>query len=177
MGAPFYINQDGSVTQTVVKTINNITWIDHAQYKGKVSVLQILILVAFLFPAFGWGAFVLSWCTTRIVRGYWPFFGIRAIENTGNPIKVFCNKDGKLGLYTKKHRITPARFDSVQRLPIDNYPVFILGKDGSYCIYNYTQGKFFFKDSQKITYLGNNVVSVETKDKTSKYSVIGMQLS
>lgn len=176
MGAPFYINQDGSVTQTAVKTINNITWIDHAQYKGKVSILQILIHVAFLFPAFGWGAFLLSWCSIRIARGYWPFFGIRAIEDTNNPIKVYCNKEGKLGLYCKKHRITSAIYDSVQCLPTENYPVFVLGKDGSYCLYNYTQSKFFFKDSQKISYLGNNVVSVETKDNISKYSVIGMRL-
>lgn len=97
----YHINNDGSVSQSVDKTINNIVWIDYAQYKGKISIIQILTHILFLFPIYGWLLFVLSWCCIRFIRGYWPFFGIQAIEDTDNPIKIYCNKDGKLGLYAR----------------------------------------------------------------------------
>lgn len=76
MKNPYFINKDGTVTvtQSTVKTINNIAWIDYAQYKGKVSALQILLHILFLFPILGWIAWVISWCSVRIWRGYWPFF-------------------------------------------------------------------------------------------------------
>lgn len=174
MGNPYFINNDGSVTQSTVKTINNIAWIDYAQYKGKVSAIQVILHILFLFPIFGWGAWVISWCGVRISRGYWPFFGIRAIENTDDSIKIYCNKEGKLGLYTKKHRITSAKFDSIQSLPTEDYPAFVVWLNNQCCIYNYTQGQYLFKGSQKITYLGDNTVLVEQKGKSSKYSLIGM---
>ena len=166
MGSPFIVNRDGSVSQPQVKTIKNISWIDHAQFKGEVSALQIILHIVFLFPFIGWGVWLLSWCVVRISRGYWPFFGIRAIEGTDNPIKIYCNKKGKLGLYTKKHRITSAIFDSIQCLPTEDYLAFVLGLDDQYCVYNYTQGKYLSKKSNKITYLGDNTVLVEQKGKS-----------
>ncbi len=172
----YHINNDGSVSQSVEKTINNIVWIDHAQYKGKMSILQILIHILFLFPFFGWLLFVLSWCCIRFIRGYWPFFGIQAIEDTDNQVKIYCDKKGKLGLYAKKHRITSAKYDTIQYLPTNGYPAFIMGMDGIFCVYNYTQRKILFKDSTKITYLGDNAVLVNRKGKTVKYSLIGMCL-
>lgn len=176
MGDIQLINKDGSVTLSTVKTINNIKWIDYAQYKDKISVLQVILHILFLFPIFGWGIWVISWCGIRISRGYWPFFGILAIESTSNPIKIYCNKKEKLGLYTNKHRITPAKFDSIQSFPTEDYPVFVLGLNGQYCVYNYIQGKYLFKGSQRITYLGGNTVLVEQKGKSSKYSLIGMRM-
>jgi len=176
MGSPFYINHDGSVTQSSRKAINNIDWLDYKQYKGKISALQIIAHIICLFPFFGWGLAVISWCSIRIARGYWPFFGIRAIENTNEPIKVYCNDKGLLGLYAKKHRITSAKYVSVQSLPTVEYPTYILESNGKYCLYNYTQGKILFKDSDKITYLGDNTVLVEQKGKSDKYSLIGMRL-
>lgn len=175
MGNPYFINKDGSVTHSTIKTINNIAWIDYAQYKEH-SALQSLISVIFIVPVFGWALWLVSGSIMRIANGYWPFIGILAIEDTKNNIKIYCNKKGKLGLYTKKHRITSARFDSIQSLPTEDYPVFVLGLNGRYCIYNYTQGKFLFKGSQKITYLGDNTVLVEQKGKSSKYSLIGMRM-
>lgn len=172
----YHINNDGSVSQSVEKNINNIVWIDYVQYKGKMSILQILIHILFLFPFFGWLLFVLSWCCIRFIRGYWPFFGIQAIEDTNNPIKIYCNKDGKLGLYAKKHRITSAKFDTIQDIPTNGYPAFIMGSNGQFCIYNCIQGKFLFKGSTKITYLGDKAVLVNLNGKTVKYSLIGMCL-
>ena len=43
-------------------------------------------------------------------------------------------------------------------------------------VYNYTQNKFLFKDSEGIRYLGGNAVLIERKNKKEKYSVIGMRL-
>lgn len=174
MGNPYFINKDGSVTQSKVKTINNIAWIDYAKYKGKYSALQILISVIFIVPVYGWALWLVSGSIMRIANGYWPFIGIQAIEDTENSIKIYCNKKGKLGLYTKKHRITSAKFDSIQCLPTEDYPAFVLGLNGQYCVYNYTQGKYLFKKSNKITYLGDNTVLVEQKGKSAKYSLIGM---
>lgn len=177
MGNPFYINNDGSVTQSAKRYINNIEWLDYRKYKGKVSAIQIIAHIICLFPIFGWGLGVLSWCGIRIVRGYWPFFGIQAIENTNSPIKIFCDKKGRLGLYSKKHRITSAKYVSVQLLPTVDYPAFVLEYEGKYCLYNYTQGKILFKDSDSITYIGDNTVQVTREGKSAKYSLIGMCIS
>lgn len=65
-------------------------------------------------------------------------------------------------------------FDINQSLPTEDYPAFVLWLNNQCCIYNYTQGKYLFKGSQKITYLGDNTVLVEQKGKSSKYSLIGM---
>lgn len=176
MGEKFYINRDGSVTHTMVKTINNIEWVDFAQYKGKYSAWQIILHLLFLFPIFGWGAWVITWCGVRLLRGYWPFFGIRAIESTDNPIKVYCDKKGKLGLYANKHRITSSIYNSVKLLPTIDYPAFIMESNGKFSIYNYTQRKLLFKDSDNIKYLGDNTVLIQKGDKQEKYSLIGMRL-
>lgn len=176
MGSPFYINHDGSVTQSSRKAINNIDWLDYKQYKGKFSFLQIIFLIVCVFPVYGWIIGLISWSVIRKVRGYWPFIGIRAIENSNEPIKVYCNDKGLLGLYTKKQRITSAKYISIQSLPTVEYPTYILESNGKYCLYNYTQGKILFKDSDKITFLGDNIVLIKKDGKESKYSVIGMRI-
>ena len=105
-----------------------------------------------------------------------PLKSIFTKPTTNNPIKIYCNKDGKLGLYAKKHRITSAKFDTIQDIPTNGYPAFIMGSNGQFCIYNCIQGKFLFKGSTKITYLGDKAVLVNRNGKTVKYSLIGMCL-
>lgn len=173
MGKPFYINDDGSATQSSKRYINNIEWLDYKQYKGKRSAIQVIACVICLFPIYGWGVGLLSCCGIRIARGYWPFFGIQAIENTNSRIKVFCDKKG-LGLYAKKRRTTSAKYVSVQQLPTVDYPAFVLEYNGKYCPYNFIQGKTLFHDLDKITYLGDNTVHVEKMGKVAKHSLIGM---
>lgn len=174
MGNPFYINNDGSVTQSSKRYINNIEWLDYKQYKGKWSTGQVIACIICLFPIYGWLLGLLSACGIRIACGYWPFLGIQAIENTTSPIKIFCDKKGHLGLYAKKRRITSAKYVSVQQLPTVDYPAFVLEYNGKYCLYNFIQGKILFQDSDKITYLGDNTVHVEKLGKIAMYSLIGM---
>lgn len=178
MGDTFLINNDGSVSRSsLAKVINNIQWLDYKQEKSKYSAVQIAFIVLCIFPIYGQIIYILTSIVVRITFGYWPFFGIRAIEQVNEPIRVYCNKYGKLGLYAKKHRITSARFDSVQQLPTTDYPAFILGYKNQYCLYNYTQGKILFRNSEKITYLGDNTVLIKQNGKELKYSLIGMCLS
>ena len=178
MGESFYINKDGSVTHNSDrKTVNNIDWLDYKQEKSKYSAAQIGFIVLCIFPIYGQLIYLLTSFVVRMICGYWPFIGIRAIEQIDEPIRVYCNKHGKLGLYAKKYRITSARFDSVQQLPTIDYPAFILGYENRFCLYNYTQGKIRFKNSEKITYLGDNTVLIKQNGKESKYSLIGMYLS
>lgn len=176
MGEAFVINRDGSVTQSTIKTINSVEWIDFKDFKGKHSFWQYFYCVLCLFPMIGWGLGILTYLGVKIGKGYWPFFGIRAIENTSNPIKVYCDKKGNLGLYTKKHRITNAKYGSIQVVPSPNYPTFILEQNRKFCLYNFTQGKILFPNSERITYLGDNAVIVVKGGKSSKYSLIGMRL-
>ena len=126
MGEKIIINSDGSVSQSVKKTIGNIDWIDIKQFQGRWSVLQIILIILLMIPLFGWGIAIIFFPISKIIKGYWPFFGIQAIENTINPFKIYCNKKGELGLYYKKRRITPARFHSIQQLLSNDYPVFIV---------------------------------------------------
>lgn len=178
MGNAFLINKDGSVSHCpLIKVINNIEWLDYKQEKGKYSAAQIVFIVLCIFPIYGQLIYILTSFVVRMICGYWPFIGIRAIEQIDEPIRVYCNKHGKLGLYSKKHRITSARFDSVQQLPTIDYPAFILGYENRFCLYNYTQSKILFKNSEKITYLGDNTVLIKQNGKESKYSLIGMCLS
>lgn len=177
MGAAFLINKDGSVSHyPTIKVINNIEWLDYKQEKGKYTVTQIAFLILCIFPIYGQLIYLLTSLLFRMICGFWPFFGIRAIEQTDEPIRVYCNKLGKLGLYAKKRRVTPARFDSVQQLPTIDYPAFILGREDGFCLYNYVQGKILFSNSEKITYLGDNTVLIRQNGKESKYSLIGMYL-
>lgn len=145
MGNPFYINNDGAVTQSSKRFINNIEWLDYKQYKGKWSTSQVIACIICLFPIYGWVIGLLSSCGIRIACGYWPFLGIQAIENTDSPpIKIYCDKNGRLGLYTKWYRLTAPRYSSVQQLPTPDYPAFVLEKDEKFCLYNYIQGKILF---------------------------------
>lgn len=163
MGSPFIVNRDGSVSQSQVKTIKNISWIDHAQFKGKYSLIQALVILLFCIPFYGWGVYLIAGIASSITNGFWPFFGITAIENTTDDIKIYCNKQGKLGLYANAARLTGAHYDSIQSLPTLDYPTFIMESAGKFAVFNYTQRKLLFKDSDKITYVGNNIVIVEKK--------------
>ena len=174
MGERIIVNSDGSLSQSEKKTISNLNWLDYKQFKGKWSVLQIIWIILLCIPIFGWGVAILFFVVSRIVIGYWPFFGIRAIENTNNPFKVYCNKKGKLGLYTKKRRITPARFRSIQQLSSSDYPVFVVEREGKYCLYNYVRKKYLFKNAESITLGEDNTIYVERKGKKARYSPIGM---
>lgn len=174
MGESIIVNSDGFLSRSEKKTINNIDWIDFKQFKGKWSVPQIIWIILLCVPVYGWGVAVLFFVICRIVKGFWPFYGIRAIENTDNPFKIYCNKKGKLGLYTKKHRITPARFCSIQQLLSNEYPVFIVERKNKCCLYNYVQNKYLFKDAEKITLGSDNIIYVERKGKRARYSPVGM---
>ena len=174
MGEKIIVNSDGSLSQSEKKTISNLNWLDYKQFKGKWSVLQIIWIILLCIPIFGWGVAILFFVVSRIVIGYWPFFGIRAIENTNNPFKVYCNKKGKLGLYTKKRRITPARFRSIQQLSSSDYPVFVVEREGKYCLYNYVRKKYLFKNAESITLGEDYTIYVERKGKKARYSPIGM---
>lgn len=176
MGSPFIVNRDGSVSQPQVKTIKNISWIDHAQFKGKYPLLQILGMLLFCVPVYGWALYLIFGFLSMIEYGFWPFFGITAIEDTPDDIKIYCNKHGKLGLYAKASRITGPHYDSIQSLPTPDYPSFIMERTGKFAVFNYTQRKLLFKDSDKITYVGDNTVVVEKNGKSTKYSLIGMRL-
>lgn len=167
MGERIIVNSDGSLSQSEKKTISNLDWLDFKQFKGKWSAPQIIWIILLCIPIFGWGVAILFFVVSRIVIGYWPFFGIRAIENTSNPFKVYCNKKGKLGLYTNKRRITPPRFRSVQQLSSSDYPVFVVEREGKYCLYNYVRKKYLFKGA-------DNTIYVERKGKKARYSPIGM---
>lgn len=176
MGEQFTINGDGSITRSNRKTLNNIKWIDYKQYKGKWSPFQIIFCILCLFPVYGWMIGLLTFIVVKLSKGFWPIFGIRAIEDTKEPIKIYCDKKGLLGLYSKKRRITSARYVAIQQLPLDNYPAFICENDGRFCLYNFIQNKILFNDSERITYLGDNAVLIENENKKEKYSVIGMRL-
>lgn len=176
MGESFVVNRDGSVTNSVCRNINSIDWIDFKQLKGRYSWVEILTMVICVVPVYGWGLFILSSLIGRLVNGYWPYFGIQAIENTDSPIKIYCDKNGRLGLYTKWYRITAPKYSSVQQLPTPEYPAFILEKEGKFYLYNYTQRKIRFKNSDSITYLGDNTVLVQQNGKLQKYSIIGMRI-
>lgn len=173
-----FVNKDGSISKTpVTKTINNIEWLDYRQYRDKISLWQVVFHIVCLFPIFGWGLAIVSWCTVRFTCGYWPFFGIRAIEQTNEPIKIYCDKKGKLGLYANKRRVTSAKYISVQQLPTNDYPTFVLeskDKFSTYSLYNHIQGKILFKNSELISYLGNNNVLVRKGGVDNKFSLIGM---
>lgn len=169
MGEQFTINGDGSITRTNRKTLNNIKWIDYKLYKNKWSAWQVILCFV---PVFG----ILVLDCIGIFKGYWPMFGIRAIEDTNNQIKIYCNKNGMLGLCTNKYRITPAKYISIQQLPTNGYPTFICESDGRFCLYNFIQKKFLFNKSERITYIGDNAVLIENENKKEKYSVIGMRL-
>lgn len=176
MGELYTINGDGSITRSNKKTLNNIKWIDYKQYKGKWSLAQIIFCVLCLFPVYGWMIGLLTFLSVKLSKGFWPIFGIRAIEDTKDPTKIYCDKKGLLGLYSQKHRITSAKYVSIQQLPTHDYPAFICESDGLFCLYNFTQNKFLFKYSERITYLGDNTVIIENKNKKEKYSIIGMRL-
>lgn len=176
MGEQFIINGDGSITRYNRKTLNNIKWIDYKQYKGKWSAWQVIFCILCFAPVYGQILGILVFVCIRIFKGYWPIFGIRAIEDTNNQIKIYCNKNGMLGLYTNKHRITPAKYISIQQLPTNGYPTFICENDGRFCLYNFIQNKILFNDSERITYLGDNAVLIENENKKEKYSVIGIRL-
>lgn len=174
MGESMILNSDGSLSLSNKKTVGNIDWIDIKQFKGRWSTHQILWIILICIPIFGWGVGLLFFLLFRIFKGFWPFWGICAIENTSNPFKIYCNKGGKLGLYTKKHRITPAKFHSIQQLSSSDYPVFIMERKGKYCLYNYVRKKYLFKNSENISLGGDNTIYVESKGKRAKYSPIGM---
>lgn len=176
MGEQFTINGDGSITRYNRKTLNNIKWLDYKLYKNKWSAWQVIFCILCFAPVYGQILGILVSVCIRIFKGYWPIFGIRAIEDTKDPIKIYCDKKGLLGLYSKKCRITSARYVTIQQLPLHNYPVFICESDGRFCLYNFIQNKFLFNNSERITYLGDNTVLIENKNKKEKYSVIGMRL-
>lgn len=176
MGELYSINEDGSITRSNRKTLDSIKWLDYKQYKGKWSFIQLFFFILCLFPIYGWAVGLLIFLGIKLFKGYWPFVGIRAIEDTNNPIKIYCDKKGLLGLYSQKHRITSAKYVSIQQLPTHDYPAFICESEGLFSLYNYTQNKFLFKDSEGIRYLGGNAVLIERKNKKEKYSVIGMRL-
>lgn len=174
MGESIIVNSDGSLSQSKRKTIGNIDWIDIKQFKGRWSVLQIIWIILLCIPIYGWVVGILFFLVFRIIKGFWPYFGICAIENTSNPFKIYCNKKGDLGLYTKKRRITPAKFRSIQQLSSNDYPIFIMERKDKCCLYNYIKNKFLFKDSESISLGSDNTIYVESKGKKAKYSPIGM---
>ena len=102
------------------------------------------------------------------------FFRNTCNRNTNNPFKIYCNTKGKLGLYTQKKRITPARFRSIQQLLSSDYPVFVVEREGKYCLYNYVRKKYLFKGAESITLGADNTIYVERKGKKARYSPIGM---
>lgn len=177
MGEQFTINGDGTIARSVKKTINNVKWLDYKQYGNKWSWGQIIFCVLCLLPIYGWVIGLITVAGIRLIKGFWPILGIIAIEDSDDPIKVYCNADGLLGLYSDKQRITAAKFDSIQQLPTNIYPTFVCEKDGVCCLYNYTRGKFLFEGSERITYVGDEVVLIERQNKVDKYSIIGMRLS
>lgn len=177
MGELFKINGDGSITRSDKKILSNIKWLDYKLYKNKWSAWQVIFCILCFVPAYGQILGILVFVCIRIFKGYWPIFGIRAIEDTNNQIKIYCNKHGMLGLYTNKHRITPAKYISIQQLPTNGYPTFICEDKNGFCLYNHTRRKFLFKGAQSITYEGNNEVLVEIQNTNSKYSIIGMRLN
>ena len=170
MGSNFYVNADGSITNSEKKVIDNIDWIDYNQIEDKHTGGQKSAKKFFISPI-GWPFAILFFPIARMVKGYWPYLGIKAIENTTDTVQIYCNKKGKLGLYANKRRLTKAIFDSVQPLPTPDYPVFILEHKNRYSLYNYTQKKMLFKNSNSITYIGTNMVEVY-----SRYSIIGMNV-
>ena len=151
MGESIIVNSDGSLSQSKRKTIGNTDWIDIKQFKGRWSVLQIIWVILLCIPIYGWVVGILFFLIFRIIKGFWPYFGICAIENTSNHFKIYCNKKGDLGLYTKRHRITPAKFRSIQQLSSNDYPVFVVEREGKYCLYNYVRKKYLFKNAESIT--------------------------
>ena len=74
MGEKIIINSDGSVSQSVKKTIGNIDWIDIKQFQGRWSVLQIILIILLMIPLFGWGIAIIFFPISKIIKGYWPFF-------------------------------------------------------------------------------------------------------
>ena len=174
MGERIIVNSDGTFSQSEKKTIGTIDWLDFKQFKGRWSAIQIIWIILLCIPVFGWGVAILFFVVSRIALGYWPYFGIRAIENTNNPFKVYCNKNGKLVLYTYNHRITPPRFRSVQQISSSDYPVFIMERKGKYCLYNFVRKKYLFKDTGSITLGADNTIYVEKKGNKARYSPIGM---
>ena len=174
MGESIIVNSDGSLSQSKRKTIGNTDWIDIKQFKGRWSVLQITWVILLCIPIYGWVVGILFFLIFRIIKGFWPYFGICAIENTSNHFKIYCNKKGDLGLYTKRHRITPAKFRSIQQLSSNDYPVFIMERKGKYCLYNYIRNKYLFRNVDSISLASDNTIYVENKGKRVRYSPIGM---
>lgn len=176
MGDRFYVNTDGSITQNVdKKVVANIDWVDYKQIKSKHTSKQKFAKVFFILPI-GWPFAFLSFIIARLIKGYWPFLGIKAIENTSETVKIYCSKKGKLGLYANKRRITRAKYESIQRLPPSDYPTFILEHNYRYCLYNHIQKKKLFKNSINISYVGNNIVEVSNTKGKTRYSIIGMKV-
>lgn len=170
MGSNFYVNADGSITNNETKVIDNIEWIDYKQVEDKHTSKQKLAKKFFISPI-GWPFAIIFFPIARWIKGFWPYLGIKAIENTSDMVQIYCNKKGKLGLYANKRRLTKAIFESVQLLPSPDYPVFILKGENGYCLYNYIQKKMLFKNSYSITYIGNNMIEVY-----NRYSFIGMKV-
>lgn len=179
MGDSFYINKDGTVTpKNSKKTVRDIEWIDFKRInRCNYSVVEIFCILIYMIPVYGWLALLIDIVANKIYLGewVWPFQPIVAIQDTSDSVKIYCTKNGKLGLYSKK-RLTPAIFDSIEQLPTADYPAYILGYDDKFCLYNHVQRKVMFKKSTDIIYIGNHVILVKKDDKGTKYSLIGMRL-
>lgn len=103
MGDCIIVNSDGSLSQSKKKTIDNIDWSDNKQFKGRLSVLQIIWVILLCIPIYSWGVGILFFLIFRSIKSFWPFFCICVIDNTSNLFNIYCNKKGELGLYTKKY--------------------------------------------------------------------------
>lgn len=177
----FYINKDGSIThKSLKKTVTNIDWIDVNQTKGRnYSVREIFGIIFLLIPIYGWLIWLSLVVGNKVAFGVWspwPMQSMAAIQNTPDSIKIYCAKNGKLGLY-EKTRLTPSIFDSIEQLPTTDYSAYVLEYNGRHCLYNRVQRKVMFNKSSAITYIGDNTALVKKDGKETKYSLIGMRLS
>lgn len=181
MGSLYFINKDGSVTQNPSKlTVNNIKWVDYKQKYGKsLGKNDKAYMILFLIPVYGQLFFVLTAFITYLYwkRWFWPIQSIYAVQDTFDRMKIYCSKNGKLGVFSEGKRLVPAIFDSVERLPVSDYPCYILSYQGECCLYNDAQKKILFRNSDRIKFIGDNTVLVTKNGHESKYSLIGMRLS
>ena len=159
-------------TKGSVLTYESIRWMDYRNLKHKWSFWQILLAIIFLVPFIGWALCVLFFLCFRLLRGFWPIWGIRYIEATDDSVKIYCNRKRKLGLYGRYSRLTSARFVSVQRIMVNNKSVFILERKNKFCIYNSVQRKFLFVRSNKIEHIGKGEFKVTKKGNTGHFFVI-----
>lgn len=176
MGEPFYINSDGSVTQhSSKKTVNDIDWLDFSQINGKsFTNNDIFGGIICAIPLYGWLIALICILVLKFQFGtwYWPFCSIQAIEDNDDEVKIYCNKKGALGLISKNRRLTPALFSSIEKLPIEKHPVYILELNKKLYVYNHINKRIILNGLDSIIYDGNTSMTYVKDGKKIRYSLI-----